>query len=140
MQFFWFHAPPIHKLGRIVDAVAILDGNIEDAADDAQRAIESRGAVILAVANRPIRAVLLTDLGNISRKKLRPGLFEGDQDLLFVEFSAWFVVVVVFDFVLAHFDDHFAFDGLAFVDSQSPVILKEIRQLELGNVQHVGFE
>src|SRR6059058_901165 len=106
MQFFWFHAPPIHKLGRIVDAVAILDGNIENATDDAQRAIESCGAVILAVANRPIRAVLLTDLGNISRKKLRAGLFEGDQALLFVEFGAWFVALVVFYFVLAHFDDH----------------------------------
>ena len=28
---------------------------------------------------------------------------KGDQDLLFVEFGAWFVVVVVFDFVLASF-------------------------------------
>ena len=57
-----------------------------------------------------------------------------------VELGAWFVVVVVFDFVSAHFDDYFAIDGLAFVNRQSAVILEEIRKLEFGNAQHVGFE
>src|SRR6266496_4713216 len=131
MQFLWFYTPAIHKLSRIVHAVPVLDGNIENATDYTQRAIESCGTVILAVASRPIGAVFLTDFGNISRIEFRPGLFEGNQNLLFVEFGAWFVVVVVVDFVFAHFDDYFAFDGLAFVDRQSAVILEEIRRLSL---------
>src|SRR5438105_5549798 len=45
MQFLWFYAPPIHKLGRIVHAVPMLHRNIENAADYAQRAIESCGTV-----------------------------------------------------------------------------------------------
>ena len=140
MQFLWFYTPSTHKLSRIVHAVPVLHGNIENTANYTQRAIESCGTVILAVASRPIGAVFLTDFGNVARIQLRPGLFEDNQDLLFVKFGAWFIVVIVFDFALAHFNDHFAFDGMTFVNRQSAVILQEIRKFEFGNAQHVRFE
>src|SRR6266540_4482067 len=92
MQFLWFYTPAIHKLSRIVHAVPVLDGNIENATDHTQRAIESCGTVILAVASRPIGAVFLTDFGNISRIEFRPGLFEAIKTSRLVEFVPWFLV------------------------------------------------
>ena len=45
-----------------------------------------------------------------------------------------------FDFLREYFDVCLAFDGLAFVNRQPAVILQEIRKLEFGNAEHMGFE
>src|SRR5204862_6048700 len=101
---------------RIVHAIAVFNGNLENPAQDAQGAVIPGGTVILAVARRPIVAVLLGDFGDVRRIQLWPGLFQRDQNLLFVKLGARLVVVVVFDFLFEDFNDNFAFDRLAFVD------------------------
>ena len=62
------------------------------------------------------------------------------QNFLLVELRARFIVMVILNFLLEHFDDDFTGDGLAFVDSQPAVILQKIRKLELGDGQDMRFK
>ena len=140
MQFLWPYPPPIHELGRIVHTIAVFNSSLENPAHDAQGAVIPGGTVILAVARRPLVAVLLGDSGDVRRIQFRPGLFQRDQNLLFVKLGTRLVVVVIFNFLFEHFNDNFAFDRLAFVDGQSAVILQEVGELEFGNTQYMRFE
>jgi hypothetical protein len=67
-------------------------------------------------------------------------IFQNDQNFPLVKFCARLVVVVVFDFLPEHFDNDFAVNGLSLVDGQPTMILKKIRELELGHGQYVRFQ
>ena len=140
MQFLGFYPAAIHKFRRIVHAIPVFNRDLEYPPHDAERAIVTCRAVILAVTSRPIIAIALADFGYVRCIQFRPRFFKGGLNLSFIELRARFVVVVILDLCLKHFDDDFAFDGLALVDAQTPVILEKVRQFELGDGQHMGVE
>jgi len=94
----------------------------------------------IGLPDRPFVTVLPTDFGDVGRIQVRPRLSEGNQLFLFVELGARLVIAVVCNLRFEHFSDDFAFNGLAFVDCQSPVVLEKIRLLEFGNGQDVCFQ
>ena len=135
MQFLRLDPSPIHELGRIVHAIALFNRNLKNPADNAQCAVEARGAVILAVSIRPFIAVLPADSGDVSGIQFRPRFFQSRQNFPLVELGARLVIVVVLDFFSEHFNDDLTIDGLPLVDGQSAVVLEKIGELEFGNGQ-----